>query len=93
MIWVYRPDGTTLESLPKRAPMVDAATMGVRIGILDNRKANAGLLMREVSDRLAGRLGGTTHYFAKSNASLAAPVPLLEEIAGEVDLVLTGSAD
>ena len=93
MIWAYRPDGTTLDSLPKRAPMVDAAAKAVRIGILDNRKANAGLLMREVSDRLAGRLGGTTHCYVKSNASLAAPVPLLEEIAREVDLVLTGSAD
>ena len=93
MIWAYCPDGTTLDSLPKRAPMVDAAAKAVRIGILDNRKANAGLLMREVSDRLAGRLGGTAQYYAKSNASLAAPPPLLDQIAGEVDLVLTGSGD
>ena len=93
MTWAYRPDGTTLESAPKRAPMVEAGAKGVRIGILDNSKANAGLLMREVSDRLAARLGGTTQYYAKSNASLAAPPPLLDQIAGEVDLVLTGSAD
>ena len=67
---------------------------GPRVGILENRKANARLLLIEIGRRLAERIGAAPPLvFDKANASAACPPERLREIAGEVDLVLVGSAD
>jgi hypothetical protein len=65
---------------------------GLRIGVLDNSKPNADVLLGRVAERLAERArGATIRRWQKPGASH--PALMLEEIAGAVDVVLTASAD
>jgi hypothetical protein len=64
----------------------------LRIGVLDNSKPNADVLLGRVVERLAERArGATIRRWQKPGASH--PALMLEEIAGAVDVVLTASAD
>ena len=66
---------------------------GRRIGILDNTKPNAGVLLGRLADRLAERTGATVAHVETKNAALAAPDDVIARLEKEVDVVLTGSAD
>ena len=69
-----------------------ASLTGLRIGVLDNSKPNADVLLGRVAERLVERVGGATvRRWQKPGASH--PALMLDEIAGAVDVVLTGSAD
>ena len=78
----------TVKSLAKRR----SSLAGLRIGVLDNSKPNADVLLGRVAERLAERVtGATIHRWQKPGASN--PAHMLDEIAGAVDVVLTGSGD
>jgi hypothetical protein len=65
---------------------------GCRIGVLDNSKPNAGVLLDRVAELLVARSGaGSVRRWTKPGSSRAAAN--LDEIAASVDVVLTGSAD
>jgi hypothetical protein len=65
---------------------------GRRIGVLDNSKPNAGVLLGRVAELVAVREGAAAiRRWTKPGSSRAAAN--LDEIAAEVDVVLTGSAD
>lgn len=65
---------------------------GARIGILDNSKPNAGVLMRRVAELLAERTGAASiATWQKPGASR--PAQMIEAVAAGADVVLTGSAD
>ena len=65
---------------------------GCRIGILDNSKPNAGVLIERVAALVAARTGAVvTRRWTKPGSSR--PAAMIEEIAASVDVVLTGSAD
>ena len=66
---------------------------GRRIGILDNTKPNAGLLLGRIAERLAVRTGAEVTLIETKNAALAAPDDVMARLSEEVELVLTGSAD
>jgi hypothetical protein len=66
---------------------------GARIGVLDNNKPNAGLLMVTVAETLAARAQGPAPAVWGKNAALPAPDEVMAELRQQVDLVLTGSAD
>ena len=69
-----------------------ASLRGARIGVLDNSKPNADVLLGRAAELLAGRADGTTiRRWRKPGSSR--PVASLDEIAGSVDVLLTGSAD
>ncbi len=93
MVWAHSPEGPKLDVIPKSAEMIDARLRSPRIGLLDNRKANAKLLLEELASRLGERVGGVSTYYFKPNASIASTPELLDRIAAEVDLVVTASAD
>jgi len=79
--------------MPKLAPL-PACGAQLRVGVLENRKHNARLLLGEVARRVSERLGAPAPVVRdKANASAPCPQDTLERIAGEVDLVLVGSAD
>jgi hypothetical protein len=89
---VFRPDGAVAPlghhiSPPRRV------LAGARIGVLDNGKPNAGLLMTYVADRLAERTGSPPPLVLLKNAAHPAPDDVLDRLRTEVDVVLTGSAD
>ena len=65
---------------------------GKRIGILDNGKANAGVLMLAVAKVLQERFGAGE--IVKRNKPVAGPpVPEALEALSQCDLALVGSAD
>jgi hypothetical protein len=65
---------------------------GLRIGVLDNSKPNADVLLGRVAELLAERVGGASiHRWTKPGSSR--PATNHQEIAAAVDVVLTGSAD
>jgi hypothetical protein len=78
----------TVKPLTKRRPSL----AGLRIGVLDNSKPNAGVLLGRVAEMLAARADGATiRRWTKPGASH--PAAMIDEIAASVDVVLTGSAD
>jgi len=78
----------TVKPLARRRPSL----AGLRIGVLDNSKPNADVLLGRVAERLAERVGAAAvRRWQKPGASH--PALMLDEIAGAADVVLTGSAD
>ena len=88
---IYAPDGAVGPSAASLAPS-EPVLAGKRIGILDNSKPNAGLLLRRLAESLAARTGATVDLVERKNAALPAPDDLLARLA-EAEVVLTGSAD
>ena len=88
----FRPDGATTVSQHVLTPPRRVLT-GARIGVLDNMKPNAGLLMTTVAENLAARGPGPAPLVRAKNAALPCPDDILAEMIAGADLVLTGSAD
>lgn len=65
---------------------------GCRVGILDNGKPNADVLLGRVAELLVERAGaGPVRWWRKPAA--AYPATAIEAIVAGADVVLTGSAD
>jgi hypothetical protein len=92
MARIFRPDGEIADPPHTLAPGRQVLT-GARIGVLENGKPGAELVMTTVADRLAERVGSPKPLVLHKNAALAAPADVLDELRRSVDLVLTGSAD
>ena len=76
----------------KPAARRPASLRGLRIGVLDNSKPNADVLLVRVAELLAERVGGASILrFTKPGSSR--PAANHQEIAAAADVVLTGSAD
>ncbi len=93
---VYAPGGSIGKPPRTLAPGLSALG-GRRIGVLDNAKPNAGLLMVRMAERLAERTGATLQLVTTKGPGHNAATPCSDEVLSqlkkEVDLVLTGSAD
>ena len=71
-----------------------AALDGLRLGILDNTKWNAGRLLRKTASLLGEHHQfGAINYYRKESFSKAADPALVEKIAAENDIVLTAIGD
>jgi hypothetical protein len=75
------------------APRV-AGLAGLRLGVLDNTKWNAGRLLRKTAARLGEEFGfaAVNHYRKESFAKVAEPA-LIAAIAADNDIVLTAIGD
>ena len=89
---IHRPDGDLATPPAQRAPAL-AVLAGRRIGILDNRKPNADVLLEQLAKRLAERTGATVVHTATKNAAIPCEDQVLDLLAEEVDVILTGTAD
>jgi hypothetical protein len=79
---------------PRRLSPLPRVLAGVRLGVLDNRKPNARLLLTTMAERLAERTGARLVLVAeKANAAVRSEVQVLERLRDETDVVLTGSGD
>jgi hypothetical protein len=93
---IYAPDG---EAAPAPALLAESRNVlsGARVGVLDNGKPNAGLLLARVGEQLASRAGATltlvTETGPGANAATACTREVMERLQAECDVVLTGSAD
>ena len=93
---VYAPDGAT--GRPPRTLAPSRPTLrGLRLGVLDNGKPNARLLMVRAAEQVANRTGATVQLVTTKgpghNASTPSTDEVLAQLTKEVDLVITGSAD
>ena len=92
-IEIFSPEGPLGRSPRHLAPAPDVLT-GLRIGVLDNRKPNARLLLESVAERIASRTGARVALVAvKGNSAVRCEVDLLDKLRAEADVVLTGSGD
>lgn len=92
MIEIYAPEGAVASPREKLADAV-LQLQGKRLGILDNTKPNAGVLLGRMADHLGTRGGCELVLVETKNAALAAPDQVMGRLTKEVELVLTGSAD
>ena len=93
---IHVPDGE-VGVPPARLATSPAVLANLRIGVLDNAKPNARLLMARAAEQVAARTGArvglVTDKGPGANAATPCTPQVLEQLAKEVDLVLTGSAD
>ena len=65
---------------------------GLRIGVLDNSKPNAGVLLRRLAELIAERAGAAEIVrWQKPGASH--PAAMMDDVVARADVLLTGSAD
>ena len=93
---IYAPDGPIGTPDSPRVPG-RAVLTGLRIGVLDNGKPNARLVMVRAASQLADRTGARVALVTDKGPNLNAATPcsdeVLDRLTKEVDLVITGSAD
>lgn len=89
---VHTPAGNIGRPPVVLAPSPPVLT-GLRLGLLDNTKPNAGVLLDRLAQRLAERTGAEVAMVESKNAALAAPDDVLTRLENGVHAVLTGSAD
>ena len=96
MVRIHTPDGAIGRPSTPLAP-ARPTLAGLRIGVLDNGKPNAGLLLTRAAEQLAARTGATVAVVTDKGPAHNAATPcsdeVLDRLTEEVDLVLTGSAD
>jgi hypothetical protein len=90
---ILDPDGSTTATTPTLAPR-PASLAGAVIGVLDNSKPNARVLLEGVARALAQQVGARdVKIWRKPGASIGATAAVLDEIAAQCGAVLTASAD
>ncbi|HKS88002.1 MAG TPA: hypothetical protein VJR70_01050 [Stellaceae bacterium] len=90
---VFDPRGRVEAERGRLAPRV-AALHGVRLGVLDNTKWNAGRLLRKTTALLGERHAfAAVNYYRKESFSKAADTALVAQITAESDIVLTAIGD
>jgi hypothetical protein len=65
---------------------------GLTVGILDIAKARGDVFLKQLGDRLSERGIAVKHY-AKPTNTRPAPLPLQQQIATEVNVVIEGLSD
>ena len=67
---------------------------GVRIGIVDNSKHNAVVMLKEVEAVLKNQFGvGAFEYYRKDNPSIPMPQPAIVAMAERCQAIIHGVAD
>jgi hypothetical protein len=90
---ILDPVGSTSAASRTLAPR-PASLAGAVIGVLDNSKPNARVLLEGVARALAQKVGARdVKIWGKPGASIGATAAVLDEIAAQCGAVLTASAD
>ena len=90
---ILDPVGSTTAATRALAPR-PASLQDAVIGVLDNSKPNARVLLESVARALAAKLGARdVRVWRKPGASIGATGAVLDEMAAQCGAVLTASAD
>ena len=87
-----------LDPTSERSPTIrprllrPASLEGLTVGILDIAKARGDVFLHRLGERLSER-GITVKHYAKPTNTRVAPLPLRQQIAAEVNLVIEGLSD
>ena len=91
---IYSPEGSVDPDAAPLARVPMGPLAGKRIAALDNGKSGAAHLLRAMGERLAARTGATfVGVEKKQTAATPCETDLLDRLAAEVEVVLTGTAD
>ncbi len=91
---IYSPEGRADATLVATSRTPVFGLEGKRIGVLDNGKAGAAHLLAHLGRGLAARTGAEFKgVFKKQTAATPCETDLIDRIAAEVQVVLTGTAD
>lgn len=91
---IYSPEGRVDANAMPTARVPVGVLSGKRIAALDNGKSGAHHLLRAMGERLAARTGAEfVGVFQKQTAATPCETDLLDRLAAEVEVVLTGTAD
>ena len=84
----------TSERTPTRRPRLKRPVSldGLTVGILDIAKARGDVFLKRLGERL-GERGIAFRHYAKPTNTRPAPLPLAQQIATEVDVVIEGLSD
>lgn len=85
------PTSERSPTLRPRLPRPDKLD-GLTIGILDIAKPRGDVFLKRLGERLTER-GLTVKHYAKPTNARTAPLPLQQQIATEVNLVIEGLSD
>jgi hypothetical protein len=67
---------------------------GIRLGVLDNSKGNADHLLKFIVDAVKSRVPvASVVTLRKASVSLPAPADIIDQLAGEADVVISAMAD
>lgn len=93
--WVIPEAREPVSNGPRDGSASDAVASNrqLRIGLLDNTKDNAHRLLQLIGERVRSEFNAELVYRRKTNATVAAPVEILDELAREADCILTAMAD
>jgi hypothetical protein len=92
-ILVYDPTAPVTK-LDERAISALDSLAGKVVGFIDNAKPNFNLLVDDLAELLTQRYGVRAVLVrGKRGPSVPAPDPIIEEVATQCDLVITGSGD
>jgi hypothetical protein len=90
---VYEPVAPCLTEANQSRRSLDSLA-GKTIGFIDNSKPNFNFLVEDLAQLLIGKHGvKSVIKRRKKSASQGAPDAVLNELAAEVDAVITGSGD
>jgi hypothetical protein len=90
---VFDPRGVVEAPFAAPSPRVRGLD-GLRLGVLDNTKWNAGRLLRKTAALLSGEAAlAAVNFYRKESFSNDADPALLAQIAAENDIVLTAIGD
>lgn len=90
---VYDPTAPAFKRPEPAAPTLDSLA-GKVVGFIDNAKPNFNLLVDDLAELLTERYGvKAVLKRGKRGASMPAPPAIVDEVAGNCDLVITGSGD
>jgi hypothetical protein len=99
MTEMYLPDSAPGPEMSTRAASPPSLA-GARIGVLDNGKPNAAVVMVRAAQTLASRTGATVSLITKkgpqgrsANAAIPMAHDVLDRLLTEADVVVTGAAD
>jgi hypothetical protein len=67
--------------------------VGSRVGVLENGKQHAELLLTTIAEELRARHGVELATVTHKSVAAAAPPEVIDELVSEADWVLVGSAD
>ena len=81
------PEATPAAATAAQGPL--SAGKPLRLGLLDNTKDNAGLLLKRIGEEVKRELGGEVIFRRKANPATGASKEILDELAREADCVLS----
>lgn len=91
---IYSPVPPTAPDVGAVVPTPIAPLAGRRVAVLDNGKAGADVLLGALAEALGERTGAEpVGLFRKGSAATPCEPDLVDRLAREAELVLTGTAD